>query len=168
MGGSVNLVQANANSMPREAMQDKEKQMGALGAKMVEPQQAAITATEATNNNVAETSVLSTIVKNVSEAYELALSWMGEFMRATSGEIEFQLNSDFNISKLDPQELLAVIQGWQAGLISQKDAHDYTVAVGLSKVDFDESQQDIEDNPPGLNMPVQTALNLNEGGSSNE
>lgn len=167
-GGSVTLIQAEANSMPREGMQDKEKQMGALGAKMVEPQQAAITATEATNNNVSETSVLSTIVKNVSEAYELALFWMTEFSRAASGEIEFQLNSDFNISKLDSQELLAVIQGWQAGLISKKDAHDYTVAVGLSDSDFEESEQDIEDNPPGLNLPVQTALNLSEGGSNNE
>jgi hypothetical protein len=160
-GGRMELVQAQPTSLPKEAMDAKEKQMVALGARIVEPSSQAITATEADANATAETSILATVVDNVSEAYEEALKWMQQFMRGAAGAIAFRLNRDFRVSRLDPQSLLAVIHGWQSGLISQQDAHEYARRAGVATKGFEDTMQVIDDNPPGLNLTTVAAVAAN-------
>ena len=90
----MGLIQASANSMPKEAMDTKERQMVALGAKLVEQKQVQRTATEAGLENASETSVLASAANNTAEAFRTALGWCMEFV-GTDGEIEFDLNTDF-------------------------------------------------------------------------
>ena len=80
-GGSMGLIQASANSMPKEAMDTKERQMVALGAKLVEQKQVQRTATEAGLENASETSVLASAANNTAEAFRKALKWCMEFCR---------------------------------------------------------------------------------------
>lgn len=116
-GGQAGLLQAEANIMPKEAMEMKERQMVALGAKLVEQQQVQRTATEAMGENIVENSVLATVAKNVSAAYIKAFEFAMEYSGIT-GPIEFELNTDFEISRMSTQERQQLLLEWQGGGIT--------------------------------------------------
>jgi hypothetical protein len=71
---SAGLLQANENSMPKEAMEMKERQMVALGAKLVEQKSVQRTATEANQDEAADNSVLASVAKNVAAGIVQALN----------------------------------------------------------------------------------------------
>ncbi|WP_163836864.1 DUF4055 domain-containing protein [Spartinivicinus ruber] len=119
-GGQFDIKQAQPNTMVKEAMDQKEQQMIALGARLLDKGSAVKTATEAQAENEAEHSVLSLAASNVSEAYTLALSWMAEFMNAPA-DVEYTLNQEFTRSELTPQMLTALIQAWQSGRLPDSD-----------------------------------------------
>lgn len=116
-GGSAGILQAAPNAMPLEAMRHKEEQFVALGAKLVSPQGAAKTATEANINNTSETSILATLAHNTSEAFENALEHCQKFL-GSSGEIKFELNDDFEIAKLTVPERTQLLKEWMSDAIS--------------------------------------------------
>jgi len=117
LGASGGLLQSTPNTMPYEAMKHKEEQFLALGAKLVSPNSAAITATEAEMNNTSETSILATLANNASEAIENAIEHCQLFVNSTAEPI-FKLNNDFEISKLTTAERSELIREWQTGAIS--------------------------------------------------
>lgn len=116
-GGQAGLIQASPNTMPKEAMEMKERQMVAMGAKLVEQAQVQRTATEASSENIVENSVLSTVAKNVSAAYMQALGYAAEYANA-SGPAEFELNTDFEISRMSAQDRAQLLAEWQGGGIT--------------------------------------------------
>lgn len=119
-GGVFGMSQAQPNSLAKEAMDAKEQQMIALGARLVEPGGAAKTATEAAADNAAQHSVLSLVVNNVSDAYTKALEFVGRF-QGVNGDIEYTISSDFAEHRLEPQMLTALIQAWQSGRLPETD-----------------------------------------------
>lgn len=119
-GGSCGLLQPEPNTMPKEAMDHKERQMVALGAKLVEMTQVQRTATEASADNVVENSVLSSVAKNVSSAYMHALTYAAEYANV-SGGIEFELNTDFEIARMSAQERQQLMLEWQGGGITWEE-----------------------------------------------
>lgn len=116
-GGAAGLLQASPNTMAKEGMELKERQMVALGAKLVEQQQVQRTATESSAESVVENSVLSTVAKNVSAAYRQALDFSALYANA-NGEIEFELNTDFEISRMSAQDRQQLLAEWQGGGIT--------------------------------------------------
>lgn len=142
-GGNMGLVQASANSMPKEAMDTKEKQMVALGAKLVESRQVQRTATEAGIENAAETSVLASAANNVSEAYRQALEWCMIFV-GTNGEIQFELNTDYKIYKTNPQEVTAMLSLWQNDVLTWDELRNNLRRVDLTSLTNDEARDIIE------------------------
>lgn len=119
-GGSAGILQAQPNTMVKEAMDAKERQMVALGARLIERGSAVKTATQEENENAAEHSVLSLAVSNVSEAYTLCLEWMADFM-GTTGETEYTLNQSFVKVSINPQLLSELLKAVQAGLMPKAD-----------------------------------------------
>ncbi len=119
-GGAFGFAQVNPNTLVKEAMDQKERQMVALGARLVERGQAVKTATEAQAENEAQHSALSLVANNVSEAYTTALGWMAQFMNA-SEKVEYTLNQDFIEQTLDAQMLTALITAWQSGRMPSSD-----------------------------------------------
>ncbi len=115
---TAGLLQMTANLIPFEAMQHKERQMVALGAKLVEQKAVQRTATEANIEEASENSILSSSAKNISDAYTWALEVCALFTGAETSGIKFELNSDFNISKMTAQERQQVISTWQAEAIT--------------------------------------------------
>lgn len=111
------LIAATENSMVKEALTHKERQMAALGAKLVEQRTVQRTATEAGLEASAESSTLVSVARNVSAAIRQALLWACEFTGDTS-EIKFELNTDFAISKMSTDELNSLVKNWQAGALS--------------------------------------------------
>lgn len=138
--GTAGLLQANPNIMPKEAMDHKEKQMVALGAKLVEEREIRRTATETLIQSASETSILVSVAKNVSEAYTRALKICQQFMVGAEGEVKFELNTEFQISSMSYQERLQLMQEWQAGLLAYPEARGALKKVGVATMDNDEAK----------------------------
>ena len=133
--GSAGLLQANPNIMPKEAMDQKEKQMVALGAKLVEERSIRRTATETLIENSSETSILTSSAKNVSEAYTRALEVCQLFMTGAEGDVSFELNTEFEISSMSYQDRLQLIQEWQAGALAFEEVRYALKKVGVATLD---------------------------------
>ena len=142
-GGSAGLLQASANGLPKEAMDMKERQMVALGAKLVEQKQIQRTATEAAIENSSETSILASAANNTSAAFERALEWCMEFI-GTAGEINFQLNTDFDIYRLNPQEQAALLSLWQNDVITWEEMRDNLKRASIAELPNEEARDIIE------------------------
>ena len=118
VGGDAQLLQAAPNAMIKEAMDTKERQMVALGAKLVEQKQVQRTATEASLDATNEISELANTANNVSAAYVRALEWCAQFAGADSSDIVFSLNTDFDIGLATPEDRAQTIKEWQTGAIT--------------------------------------------------
>jgi hypothetical protein len=148
---SAGLLQPEPNTMVKEAMDAKERQAVALGAKLVEQQQVQRTATEAGQEHASETSILSTAAKNVSAAYRWALIWCGRFMGLVDDiesvdpeEYKYELNSDFAMMNLSPQERAQLIKEWQSGAISFTEMRAVLRRVGVATADDEQAMSDIK------------------------
>jgi hypothetical protein len=119
--GSAGILQPDPNTLPREGMEHKERQMVALGAKLVENRSVQRTATETTMDQRTENSILSTAANNVSDAFTWALQFAAKFVGVASDAIKFRLNTEFAIQKLSPEDQQALIASWQAHAITDEE-----------------------------------------------
>lgn len=121
-GGKAELLQLSASSAIREEMEHKEIMMAQIGAKIIRRQAGAqMTAEEARIQATSENSMLDTLVGNINEAVENVLYDCARFVSANEPEIIFKLNSDFWQDDISPQEIMAMIQGHDAGVMPKVD-----------------------------------------------
>ena len=118
VGGDAKLIQANANSAVYEAMQHKERQMVAIGAKLVESTKQVKTATQAAQESTEESNVLTNIAYNVSDAFTKAVRACARYVGVKEDGLFVTLNTQFNFSKLSPEQLDKLMALWQSGAIS--------------------------------------------------
>ena len=142
-GGSMGLIQASANSMPKEAMDTKERQMVALGAKLVEQRAVQRTATEAGLENASETSVLASAANNTAEAIRKALGWCMAFI-GTSGEVTFDLNTDFSIHKLMPKDQQSLLSLWQNDVLTWEELRNNLLKANIAELPNEEARDIID------------------------
>lgn len=125
VGGSAELLQAEPNSLAFEAMGHKEKQMIALGAKLIENTGTVQTATEATIDSVMDNSVLGTCARNVSMAYRKGLNWAWLFMTGEivddPEKIDYELSTDFAARNLTAADRTEIVGEWQKGAITWEE-----------------------------------------------
>lgn len=115
--GNAFLVQADANNLARENMLNKEQQAIQIGAQLITPTQQ-ITAESARIQRAADTSVMATIARNVSQAYTDSLKWVAAMMALPEdAEIEFKLNVDFFLQPMTAQDRAAWMADINAGLL---------------------------------------------------
>jgi hypothetical protein len=145
VGAKAELLQVAPNTMAREAMQDKERQAVALGAKLVESKDVARTAFEADLEKQSENSVLATIAQNVSDAIEWALKECCLYVGVDGSKIEFDLNTEFDLQKLTPEERRQTIQEWQAGALAWEEMRGSLRRAGIASLPDDEAKQLIAD-----------------------
>jgi len=149
--GSMILVQADPNNLPRELMKDKEAQMISLGAQLVSPnnQETAFT----TGVNLAtNTSALSLAVGNVSDAYEQCLAWADLFMSTSASEVVYAINSDFFPAQVDAQTITAWVAGIQGGVLPQTAFNDLLREAGLTSLDDQEIGEELEGSTMGIDL----------------
>jgi hypothetical protein len=126
-------------------MKHKEDQMKAIGAKLIEPGTVQRTATEAEIEETSEASVLSSIAKNVSAAYERALYLCSLFIgEINEKEINVALNSEFQVTGLNAQERQEVVAAWQAGLLTWDEVRDVYRRKGIATEADVDAQTKIE------------------------
>jgi hypothetical protein len=154
-GASAELLQMEERTAAFAAMEHKERQMVALGAKLVEQKQVQRTATEAGLEEASETSVLGTITDNVSAAYLFALEWCGIFQgviterqdaynRANDdAPIKFELNTDFSISLVSSEEVKAAIEAWQKDAITFTEMRTTLKKAKIGYLDDEKAKQEI-------------------------
>ena len=154
--GKFGITQAEPTTLVKEAMDQKEAQMVALGARLVTRGQAVKTATEAQGEIEAEHSVLSLVIDNLNEAYTQAVEWAGEFMRV-SGEVEIAINKEFSEHTIDAQRLTALVGAWQSGALPNADLWTELRRGGLidpEKTD-EEIQEEIDVDPTSLGLDIE-------------
>jgi hypothetical protein len=117
-GADAKLLEASPNTLPGEAMERKERQMVALGAKLVEQKTVQRTAFETNVDKTSEGSTLSNAAANVEETYNWALRLCAYFLGQPDTGIKFVLNKDFNIATLSTEEQKAAVTNWQAGALT--------------------------------------------------
>jgi hypothetical protein len=132
---TAGLLQVAPNTMAKEAMDQKEAQMIALGAKLVEASQTQRTATEADYDNISETSILSSTASNVGAAFTWGLQFASQFVGAKDETIEYDLNTEFDLVNLTPDERRQLISEWQAGAISFEEMRDNLRRGGIATLD---------------------------------
>ena len=106
----------------KEAIAEKERQMAALGSRLLEPQKAAQEAAEAIRLRTAgEQSALALISKTLSNAWTQVLHWLWTWTQtsdAGADKIVCTLNTDFGISGLDSAQMTSMMAAVQGGLMS--------------------------------------------------
>jgi hypothetical protein len=133
VGGKAELLQAAPNSMPMEGMTHKEDQMKAIGAKLIEPGTVQRTATEAEIEETSEASILSSVAKNVSAAYEMALYYCSLFIgEVAQDQISVALNSEFQVTGLNAVERTEVMTAWQSGLLTRDETREVYRRKGIA------------------------------------
>ena len=143
-GGSGSLMQAAPNQMPQQAMLDKQNQMIAIGARVVQDNSGNETATTARINHTGESSALGTVADNVSAAYTRVLEWCAEFMGANPDDVLFQLNTEFFDLSLDAQTITAQIMLVDRGIIGKTDLRDNLRRGGVVATDRTDEELDGE------------------------
>lgn len=147
VGGTAGLLQAQPNTLPFEAMKHKERQMVALGAKLVETADIQRTATETSIDYSNETSILGAAADNVSDAFVRALRFCAAFI-GSSDIVKYQLNTEFDLLKLSPQERQEVIAEWQAQALTFSEMRENLRRAGVATLPDEKAKQEIKDNPP--------------------
>lgn len=142
-GADAKLIQAAPNTMIKEAMDTKERQMVALGARLVEQHEVQRTATEAELESTSEGSNLVSVTRNVSEAFEWALKFAARWIGQSDSTIKFELNTDFDISRISPEERRQVIDEWQKGAITFTEMRTSLRKAGVAIEDDAKAKGDI-------------------------
>lgn len=130
-GASADLLHAEGNGLAFEAIQHLERQMVALGAKLIEQKAVNITATEARQQHATEISVLGGCAVNVAEAYTLALNWCADFSGAEQ-TAKLEIDPEFELGSLTAQELQTVLTCWKDNAISTSEMRDKLRAAGYA------------------------------------
>lgn len=144
-GALPHLVQAKANMLPMEAMVHKEKQMVALGAKLIENRSVQRTLGEAEMERTGELSALSVIARNVSLAYTWAMEWCAAFVGESEDSVSLELSTDFAVSRLTANDRVQLLRDWQGGGIAWSEYRDILRKAGVKLKDDDDARKEIEE-----------------------
>lgn len=151
--------------MASEAMDKKERQMVALGARLVEQRDVERTATEAVIEDKGENSVLATVARNCSATLEWSLRTCMLFINAAAAktaEIVYTLNTIYGLADLPPDELSNVVAAWQGRAISFTEMRQRLRYGGLATQTDEKAKADIdkeieEDDQREVEKQVKTA-----------
>lgn len=146
--GSFHTATAPESSSLRVALQDLEQQMVMIGARLVQRGGQAETAEAVRVAASGEASTLDMVTSNLSEAIEAALEDVALFLGLDAGGIEYKLNTDFWETGLDAQQLSAVIQARQQGVIAPVDAL-HMVRTGSIQLRDDRTDEQIQEDVAG-------------------
>lgn len=143
-GASGELLTAEENTMIKEAMDTKERQMVALGAKLVEQKTVQRTATEAGADIASEKSILSTVADNVSQAFVEALRCAADFINADRTLPVFKLNNEFSLNLSSPEALNTAISSWVQSAISFTEMRNVARQAGYAIQEDKEAKAEIQ------------------------
>ena len=121
--GGFHSVQATENALAARLQNDKQEQMSAIGAQILEQGGPSETAEAVKTKSGANTATLSNLAHNVSAAITLACEWAGLFM-GTTEDVTFRLNQDFFPNTVSPREMAALIQLYDRGRLAGVDVYN--------------------------------------------
>ena len=111
--------------------------MKSIGAKLIEPGFTKTTATQVLVDASSESSILTTATENVSVAYETALKFFILFLGGSpEQDTVFQLNTDYDVDRMDAQERAQLILEWQSGAITWDEMREALRLAGVATEEF--------------------------------
>lgn len=138
-----------------KAMDRKEQQMAALGARMLAPEKRQSESAESHEiKRGGENSVLATLAGSVDGVLTNALRFMAEWVGMDAKDVSFALNKDYMPVSMDANMLRELVGSWQQGVIS------YDTLVGTLKrgeivpetLNAEDEREKIEQEAPALGM----------------
>lgn len=163
-GASASYLQVTESQLSFEAMQHKERQAVALGARLV--QQAAVqrTAKEAGMEDASEASLLLSAVTNVNVAYARALKNVVLFMGGTPPKnMKFEINKDLEILRLDNAGRAQLLAEWQRGILTFSEYRAVLRRVGVATLTDEKARSELEADALA-NAAIGTDPELGNGG----
>lgn len=144
-GGSAQLLQPSPNDKLEVAMRHKEEMMVSLGAKIIENGNTGRvkTATEASAENAADTSLLASLAGNVSDAYTKAIKACARYMGYDEKDLVYTLNTQFGFGKMDSQMRAQLVAEWQAGIITFSEARGALIEDEVANIESHEEAAQI-------------------------
>lgn len=136
------------------ALEEKERKMAALGARMLEDQKRAAEAAETLRiRQSGESGVLQSIAQTVGSAISMACRWAAEWANV-AGECSVQLNTRFVDGQLEPQQVEALMALWQGGGISRETLYHNLERAEITRpgVGYDEELALIEAEAPDIGL----------------
>jgi hypothetical protein len=135
-----------------------EQQMATIGARLLSPEKKATeTAQTAQIHRAGESSILSAIANTISIGLSAALVTFSEWA-GVKGEASITLNTDFLPPEMSPQELTALLSGWQMGAPGLSDQGLFDILqkreVVMPDVTLEDEQERIASKPIPAPEPV--------------
>lgn len=133
----------------------KERQMAVLGARMLEQQKAAAETAEAAGlHRSGEQASLATVADTLDAGFVRALTWF-DLWAGGDGNVTFDINKEFLPTKMTAQELVALMQAWQSGMVSDQESFAALQAGGIiaDTQDFETHSAEVENSRPA-SMPA--------------
>lgn len=153
MGATATFLQCGGEGFAtlEKAMDRKEAQMAALGARMLAPEKkTSETADSLEAKRGGENSVLSALAGSADMVLSSALRFMAEWVGADPKEVFIELNKRYLPTPMDATMLTAWVKAWQSNAISYE-----TFFAGLQRgelvpesISAEEEQDDIEAQAP--------------------
>ena len=125
-------------------MEKKIQAMAALGARMLMPDEGAISGKSRAILRVGENSALAKVADSVSRSVVLVLETMAEWMGVT-GDISYSLNTDYLPEDLEPAELTAIVGAWQAGALTSPELFERLKRGGVVRDDKEYEEHEAEE-----------------------
>lgn len=158
---TADLLQIEESQLALTAMEHKERQAVAIGARLVQNATVQRTAKEAGMEEASESSLLLSAAKNVNSAYARAIRSAALFAGAPITEdMGYFLNTDFDILRLDSPGRAQLLAEWQRGAITFSEYRSVLVRAGVATLDEEEAKAELEEDAARLaaNMGLDPAL----------
>lgn len=154
-GGDAKFLEFSGSGLAavRVAMEDKRRDMAALGARaLLDDPRAAVAVETARIHRAGDHSTLAKIAGVLSEAMTAVLREMAQWVAANPEECGVEVNKNFAPSGMSPAELAALVQAWQSGAISRRDlfARLQSADVIESGKTFEEHAEEVEGDGAGI------------------
>lgn len=136
-----------------KALEEKKQAMLALGARLLAPESSSqISENTMQMKTAGQRATIIQIANTVSRGFEKALTTLAMWLN-DSTEIKFQLNTDYNLSEINPQLMTAMFTGNQIGLMPLEDVY-YNLKKGeMTQIEtFEEWKTMIETQSPLTNV----------------
>jgi hypothetical protein len=162
VGGDFKMVQAQPQTLTGDSLDRKERQMVALGARLVEQRSVQRTLGEKRLEYATEISVLESCASNVADGYVQAFKWAGQFIDGDPGDPQFELYPEFELEKMTPEEIKTV-QGLQQGrLITWDEARTKLKQGGYATEDNEVAREIIDSEKPAGGVGVIGSVGFNK------
>ncbi len=143
-GGKAELLQCQPNTLAFEAMQHKEEQMIAIGAKILRPNsQVEKKQAEIEIEAASQRSVLMTIKTNLELALLASLKVCAGFVGADPDSIKLELNDNFDLQSMAPEQLRFLIELYKENMIAFVEIRATLIRSGIATLPVDEVKSEL-------------------------
>ena len=144
-GASATYLEVSESQLSLKAMEHKERQAVAIGARLVSQQTVQRTAKEAGMEDAATQSVLLSTANNVNSAYKRSIQTAALFAGATLTEEQgYRLNTDFEILTLDATAIAARVKAWVDGIITFTECRSVLKRAGWATLDDEKAREELD------------------------